>query len=96
MDNTTQRPWYTTGSHVQACNLETDGYVCKCDIEADAELIVKAVNNHSHLLNLSKDLTKAIEEAENDTCYSLNQGIHSIAIARAYRALKKLISKIGG
>ena len=96
LDSITERPWYAVDKHVQSCNLETDGYVCQCDTEADAEFIVKVANNYNYLLTLSKELVKVITEAENDQCYSLNEGIHHIAIDRAHKVLKKLISKIGG
>jgi len=64
LDSITERPWYSVDKHVQACNLETDGYVCQCDTDADAEFIVKVANNYEREVQKNKVLLEACQEAQ--------------------------------
>ena len=53
----TPTPWYATGIHVQSAAINEDNYVCTAEGNspeqaiANADLIIKAVNNHSLLID---------------------------------------------
>jgi hypothetical protein len=55
-------PWYATGKHVQSAAINEDNYVCEAEgnseeqANANAELIVRAVNSHADLLAALKEL----------------------------------------
>jgi len=52
----TVTPWYATGIHVQSAAINEDNYVCTAEGDsperaiANADLIVKAVNNYDALV----------------------------------------------
>ena len=65
MTEATKRPWYATGIHVQSAATNKDNYVCTAEGEtpeaaiANADLIVKAGNNHDALVAACKNVEEA-------------------------------------
>ena len=72
MTEATKRPWYathdgTTYYHIQSAAINEDNYVARVDAmdsqgDANAEFIVKAVNNHDALV----EALEAVVEASNN------------------------------
>jgi hypothetical protein len=72
----TPLPWYATGCHVQSAKLNEDNYICECEgntlvqADANAELIVRAVNSHAALVEACKAARQRILRAtDSDPAY---------------------------
>jgi hypothetical protein len=80
-------PWYATGKHVQSAAINEDNYVCEAEgnseeqANANAALIVRAVNSHDELLAALTDLLEFARNAVPE--YQADNMAHYEAIARA-------------
>ena len=97
MTEATQRPWYathdgTTYYHIQSAAINEDNYVARVDAmdsqgDANADLIVKAVNSHDAIVAVFEQTDEYIKLHDiDDDAHTL--GIVAGLIAAALEAAK--------
>jgi hypothetical protein len=101
MTEATKRPWYAYGIHVQSAVIEVhelnEGYSSVCTTEGDtpeeavanADLIVKAVNNHDALVAALEDAVTWLHLAsQNHGTSPLITKQHQVEAAKIEAALE--------